>query len=198
MRRSYITSYAIELISGLDFTLSILSPVASVLRAAFVSVNLFSLLCDGTKPLTAASTGTITRFGGPILYLFVMGFILLSILIWTDSGSILPRRLRPGKRHGTKNDLEGTNDSNTLRSDVIEESKAAASSNDLLRVLGVSKKYGDQNVVDDVSLGVSKGTVFAMLGPNGAGKTTCFNIIRVFYFYFYTFLITILTLTYRR
>jgi len=33
-------------------------------------------------------------------------------------------------------------------------------------------------VVEDVSLGVGKDTVFALLGPNGAGKTTIFNIIR--------------------
>jgi ABC-type multidrug transport system ATPase subunit len=61
---------------------------------------------------------------------------------------------------------------------VIAEVKEATSSEDLLRVLGVSKSYQADKVVDDVSIGVSRDTLFALLGPNGAGKTTTFNMIR--------------------
>lgn len=35
-----------------------------------------------------------------------------------------------------------------------------------------SKSYGSQRVVDQLSLTVQRGEVFALLGPNGAGKTT--------------------------
>lgn len=66
----------------------------------------------------------------------------------------------------------------TSRQDVVAEEKSVLASDDLLRVLRVTKTYGGNKVVDDVSLGVSRDTVFAMLGPNGAGKTTTFNIIR--------------------
>lgn len=47
-----------------------------------------------------------------------------------------------------------------------------------LRLSHVSKKYGGNRVVDDVTYGVQPNECFALLGPNGAGKTTTFNMIR--------------------
>lgn len=44
-------------------------------------------------------------------------------------------------------------------------------------VEGISKYYGSQKVLDDVSLQVEKGEVSALLGPNGAGKTTLMKIL---------------------
>ncbi|KAG5653904.1 hypothetical protein H0H81_009496 [Sphagnurus paluster] len=167
------TSDAPKIITIIHFTVSIVAPVASVLRAALVSVNLFSLLCDGTTPVTTASLGVITRFGGPILYLIVYSIVLLAILVWFDSGSLLPRHARTVKT-ATMDDLS----SRPVPQDVLDEAKSASNSNDLLRVLDVSKTYQTNKVVDGVSLAVSQDTVFALLGPNGAGKTTTFNMIR--------------------
>jgi lipopolysaccharide export system ATP-binding protein len=42
---------------------------------------------------------------------------------------------------------------------------------------GLVKRYGDKEVVGDVSLGVQPSEVVGLLGPNGAGKTTTFNMI---------------------
>ena len=39
------------------------------------------------------------------------------------------------------------------------------------------KQYGDQPVVDDISLDVAEGSVCGLLGPNGAGKTTTFKCL---------------------
>jgi len=36
----------------------------------------------------------------------------------------------------------------------------------------LTKRYGDQNAVDNLSFQVAPGEVYGMLGPNGAGKTT--------------------------
>ncbi|KAH7886313.1 hypothetical protein F5I97DRAFT_2027968 [Phlebopus sp. FC_14] len=171
------TSQASHIITIIHFTLSLLSPVASVMRSAFVSVNLFSLLCDGTTPVTTSSMGDIMRYGGPILYLFVYGFALLGILVWVDSGSIIPRRyLKTRKQQARIQEHQAANE--ISRKDVATETRTVAHSNDSLRVLHVTKSYNGNRVVDDVSFGVSGDTIFAMLGPNGAGKTTTFNMIR--------------------
>ena len=42
---------------------------------------------------------------------------------------------------------------------------------------GLSKRFGRQLAVDDVSLAVPKGSVFGFLGPNGSGKTTTIRIL---------------------
>jgi ATP-binding cassette subfamily A (ABC1) protein 3 len=135
-------------------------------------VNLYSLLCDGTQAVSSSSLGSITKFGGPILYLFIYMSVLLAILVWVDSGSRVPRR---------RNSAASFNNGSappTSEKDVTPDASVVAASGDLLQVLNISKSYGGKQVLDDISLGVSKGSVFALLGPNGAGKTTTFNIIR--------------------
>ncbi len=47
-------------------------------------------------------------------------------------------------------------------------------------VQGVTKHYGEQKVLDNVSFKVSTGEIVAFLGPNGAGKTTMMRIITGF------------------
>ncbi|MEJ5277628.1 MAG: ATP-binding cassette domain-containing protein, partial [Thermogemmata sp.] len=42
----------------------------------------------------------------------------------------------------------------------------------MIELLRVSKRYGDKWAVQDLSLTVPRGELFAFLGPNGAGKTT--------------------------
>jgi ABC-2 type transport system ATP-binding protein len=48
---------------------------------------------------------------------------------------------------------------------------------DLLNVHNVSKQFASQRALDDVSIGVPKGSIYGLLGPNGAGKTTLIRII---------------------
>jgi len=47
-------------------------------------------------------------------------------------------------------------------------------------VKNISKLYGEQKALDDVSLEISPGHIVGLLGPNGAGKTTLMKILTCF------------------
>jgi ABC-2 type transport system ATP-binding protein len=46
-----------------------------------------------------------------------------------------------------------------------------------IQVEGISKRYGEQWAVKDVSFSVSAGEIVGFIGPNGAGKTTTMKMI---------------------
>lgn len=46
-----------------------------------------------------------------------------------------------------------------------------------LKIHNLSKDFGNQKVLEDVSLNVSAGEIFGLIGLNGAGKTTLIKII---------------------
>jgi ABC-2 type transport system ATP-binding protein len=47
----------------------------------------------------------------------------------------------------------------------------------MIRVSNLVKRFGSFTAVDDVSLDVGEGEIFAFLGPNGAGKTTTIKML---------------------
>ncbi len=47
----------------------------------------------------------------------------------------------------------------------------------LLSAQQLTKRFGDRQVVKDISLELNSGEIVGLLGPNGAGKTTCFYMI---------------------
>jgi ABC-2 type transport system ATP-binding protein len=46
-----------------------------------------------------------------------------------------------------------------------------------IELRGLTRDYGSQRALDDVSLTVARGEVFGYLGPNGAGKTTTIKVL---------------------
>ena len=46
-----------------------------------------------------------------------------------------------------------------------------------LRISGLRKSFGEQQVLDGVGFDVPKGAILGLLGPNGAGKSTLIRSI---------------------
>jgi len=47
----------------------------------------------------------------------------------------------------------------------------------IVKIDGLTKKYGDIIAVDNISLEIQEGEILGLLGPNGAGKSTTINMI---------------------
>ena len=47
----------------------------------------------------------------------------------------------------------------------------------VLRVTGLTKRYGDEHAIDCVTFTASSGEVVGIIGPNGAGKTTLLDTV---------------------
>ncbi|KOS20037.1 ATP-binding cassette sub-family A member 3 [Escovopsis weberi] len=156
------------------FIVSAFMPIGSAVRALFLTTNLFSVACDGSQitqhPLE------MTKFGGPIFLLIVQSCCLFGLLLWVDSGSAASMLRNLLGRYG-----EMENAVTNADAEMKEEATRVLSeegSLDGLRLLNVTKSFGKNTVVDNVSFGIGKGEVFALLGPNGAGKSTTISLIR--------------------
>lgn len=164
------------------FVISAFAPIGSAMRALFLAINLFETACDGTTLSTRP--GGILYYGGPILYLLLQTLILLGLLLWLDTGSVASalRRLLPRRRRSRRRpSVAPTGDKPGPDPEAADKLAPAAKdgARDLcLQVRHLSKTFGSNTALEDVSFGVKRGEVFALLGPNGAGKSTMISLIR--------------------
>jgi ABC-2 type transport system ATP-binding protein len=60
---------------------------------------------------------------------------------------------------------------------AVAHDRAVEGAPAVMEVAGLSKRYGDQRALDDISFAVDAGEVLGLIGPNGAGKTTLLEAI---------------------
>ena len=156
------------------FVLSAVAPIGSAMRAMFLALNLFSVACDGHD--LSSNPGSITMYGGPILYLCLQSLILFGMLLYFDSGSVgsIFRRLLP-KRTPPVEEPDATDE---MLMEEIARVTTSDIKDDTLQVKHLTKSFGRNTAVDNVTFGIQRGQVFALLGPNGAGKSTTISLIR--------------------
>ncbi|KAK3682592.1 P-loop containing nucleoside triphosphate hydrolase protein [Podospora appendiculata] len=169
------------------FVVAAFAPIGSVARALFLVLNLFSTSCDGDQ--LASDPGSILRYGGPILYLIWQSVFLFLVLIWLDGGNAGAKfkRLFTWWRRAPTAPIEdpAISDEEVANELVRVKSTATATGHerrsidtDGLRVVNLTKSFGSNTAVDNVTFGIKRGEVFALLGPNGAGKSTTISVIR--------------------
>ncbi|KAF1939205.1 P-loop containing nucleoside triphosphate hydrolase protein [Clathrospora elynae] len=151
--------------NALYFGLGIISPAVSLERTLFIGLQQMVLSCNGR------SIGSIYLYGGPILYLVLQAIFLFALLLWWDSGFVMPTVRSPK----VTKDAEATDMYST---DLVTERKRLDSSTTDLHVESVSKSFGKNLAVDNVTFGFQQSEIFALLGPNGAGKSTITSMIR--------------------
>ncbi|MBR2589297.1 MAG: ATP-binding cassette domain-containing protein [Clostridia bacterium] len=50
-------------------------------------------------------------------------------------------------------------------------------SEELIKLKGIVKSYGKNQVLNGVDMSVNKGDIYGLIGKNGSGKTTLFKVI---------------------
>jgi ABC-type siderophore export system fused ATPase/permease subunit len=141
------------------------------MRTMLIGLNVDIVGCRNDSHISYG--GSIYAYGGPILYLCIQVCFYLWLLLWLEGVHVFPAYLLNFRRKNTKHAHFHT-------SEEVEDEKTRVEKveSDLLRVLHVTKSFGMNVAVEDVSFGVSQGEILALLGPNGAGKSTIVNMIR--------------------
>lgn len=161
--------------------MGVVFPIANVQKALMVGLNTYRINCrpDGHIPYG----GSIFGYGGPILLLVIQVICFALLLVWLESNNsfaAMTNFLRQAARQ-KKLPVTGKEEEEVGLSVAEEVSKEAArvdvTTSDLLRISHVSKAFGGNQAVDDMTFGLGEGEILALLGPNGAGKTTLINMI---------------------
>lgn len=157
---------------GITYGLYLFLPIGNVFRALLLGLNVLQVGCKDGAPTGFAS---IYSYGSPILYLVIQVAVLLAIVIWIEGDLALFRRksIRPAPKDAEKSVSPKNNDEVEAEKFRVQDSEA-----DLLRVLHLSKSFGQNHAVDDVTFGLPESDVTALIGPNGAGKSTLVNLIQ--------------------
>ncbi len=105
----------------------------------------------------------------------IVGVILISAILWLPDGAVPAAKKWLAKRRGAA--------APPHRAQVAPVVTATKPIGDaiLLKVRGVTKRFGGLQALGGVDLDVREGEILGLVGPNGSGKTTLINVISGFY-----------------
>jgi ABC-type branched-subunit amino acid transport system ATPase component/ABC-type branched-subunit amino acid transport system permease subunit len=111
-------------------------------------------------------------------WLLWFGLIFVSFVLYSPGGLVgiwatLSRRLRPAPEEAAAMSKRRIHEGLALPAFLLPRGMQGM----VLRVDGVSKKFGGIRAVTNASLQIGAGEIHALIGPNGAGKTTLFNLV---------------------
>ena len=143
-----------------------LSSVSGAILGAFFVVGLPKLFSDSVQ------IGLLTSGAGMLILLlyFPGGLVQVLYNIRDAVFALLARRMTAGPEPAIEEKVLPTQLS-IIRREVPAELDA------VIRVAGLSVRYGNRTVVFDVDMHVKPGEVVGLIGANGAGKSTLMNAI---------------------
>ncbi|CAG9334828.1 unnamed protein product [Blepharisma stoltei] len=188
---SYFISFAVTGSSRDQGSKTVASIFPNV--ALTLGCNVLAKLEDGQEGVQSSNTSTIVEhysFGTCLAFLVVDSilFILLAIyldIVWpTEWGVKKPWyflctksfwcRNRYNKYEEDFNEDIKWPDNVEPETDLMQKQKENGQA---LIIRNFKKVFGNKTVVDDLSLDIYKGQIFALLGHNGAGKTTTISMM---------------------
>lgn len=167
-RKRIVCAYAIE---------------KNVLLITDVTGNCGNTTCldYNANPLGWESNG----IGRMLVFLTIQSVVYFLILFMIESEvahSVLQKVMKKSQRH---NVLQSVNNSMIQEDEDVARERARLQNTELHRlfatdklvILELSKYYGSNLAVNQISVGIPQGECFGLLGVNGAGKTTTFKMM---------------------
>ena len=135
-------------------------------RSLLITLNVYSLACKGRTK--GPDPATLSLYGGPILYLTLQFVVLVIFLVFWESGrSLEVFGIRSKRRKDIVEEVPAASSA-----DVQEDEKRLQSSHDGLRLYNITKSFGPNRAVDNVSFGVLPSEKMALLGESASSATT--------------------------
>lgn len=130
------------------------------------------------------------------LHMVIYGLLLIVIVLFLPNGIVPSVQAMVARRRYEKAVREesggAVGDAGASAKSGLDEAAAAnalktmsagvptpsdAAGDAVLRIKGVTKRFGGVVAVNDVTFNVRRGEILGIIGPNGAGKTTLFNLV---------------------
>lgn len=152
-----------------------------------------AVVCGGMGSLTGPALATALFVGIPELLrvasmwrLVAYGALLVAIMVFRPQGLLGYRELgwktmgwrgRPARHLSEATPGAGGLEGMGRVADGAAPGQGATAGRPVLRLAGVSKRFGGVVACDRLDAELCPGEILGLIGPNGAGKTTVFNLI---------------------